>query len=130
MMPSFIVFHPLQLPARRDLFRPHITKSNICKQQIATRLSILILSKTYPSVTTTSPTLDMKGFLASGILLLKRNKEYILTFKILAQVLVDYSFLNEQDIPSISCAIQLIKHKYSPSSIIRDTMSSWISSLR
>jgi hypothetical protein len=25
-------------------------------------LSILILSKTYPSVITTSPTLDMKGF--------------------------------------------------------------------
>jgi hypothetical protein len=55
---------------------------------------ILILSKTYPSVTTTSPTPDMKGFLASGVLLLKSNKEYVLTFKILAQVLVDYSFLN------------------------------------
>jgi hypothetical protein len=27
MMPSFIVFHLLQLPARRDLSRPHITKS-------------------------------------------------------------------------------------------------------
>jgi hypothetical protein len=25
MMPSFIVLHPLQLPAGRDLFEPHIT---------------------------------------------------------------------------------------------------------
>jgi hypothetical protein len=41
-----------------------------------------------------SPTLDMKGFLATGIPLLKSNKEYVLTFKILAQVLFDYYFLN------------------------------------
>jgi hypothetical protein len=105
MMPSFIVFHPLQLLARRDLSRPHITKSITWKQQIAARLSILILSKTYPSVIATSPTLDMKGFFASGVLLGKSNKEYVLTFKILAQILVDYSFLNEQAIASISCAI-------------------------
>jgi hypothetical protein len=26
MMPSFIVLHPLQLPAGRDLSGPHITK--------------------------------------------------------------------------------------------------------
>jgi hypothetical protein len=52
-------------------------------------------------MTATSPNLDMKGFLASGVILLKRNKEYVLTFKIL----VDYSFLNEQAIESISCAI-------------------------
>jgi hypothetical protein len=44
-------------------------------QHIIARLSILILSKTYPSVTTTSPTLDMKGFLATEFLLLKSNKE-------------------------------------------------------
>jgi hypothetical protein len=29
---------------------------------------MLILSKTYPSVITTSPTLDMKGFLATEFL--------------------------------------------------------------
>jgi hypothetical protein len=56
------------------------------------RLSILILSKTYPSVITTSPTLDVKGFLATGFLLLKSNKEYVLTFKNLAQVLVGLTF--------------------------------------
>jgi hypothetical protein len=65
-----------------------------------------------------------------GVLLLKTNKENVLTIKILAQILVYYSFLNEQAITSISCAIQLIKHKYSQSSIIRDIMASWISSLR
>jgi hypothetical protein len=26
MMPSIFVFHPLQLPARRDLSKPHISK--------------------------------------------------------------------------------------------------------
>jgi hypothetical protein len=31
----------------------------------------------------------MKGFFADGVLLLKRNKEYVLTFNILAQNLVD-----------------------------------------
>jgi hypothetical protein len=65
----------------------------------------------------------MKGFLASGVVLLKSNKEYVLTFNNLAQILVDYSFLHEQAIASISCAIQLSKHKYSQSSIIRDIMA-------
>jgi hypothetical protein len=37
---------------------------------------------------TTSPTLDMKGFLATEFLLLKSNKKYVLTFKILAPILV------------------------------------------
>jgi hypothetical protein len=34
----------------------------------------------------------MKGFMAGGVLLLKGNKEYVITFNILAQVLVDYHF--------------------------------------
>jgi hypothetical protein len=34
----------------------------------------------------------MKGFSPVEFLLLKRNKEYVLTFNILAQVLVDYHF--------------------------------------
>jgi hypothetical protein len=34
----------------------------------------------------------MKGFMVGGVLLLKSNKEYVLTFIILAQVLVDYPF--------------------------------------
>jgi hypothetical protein len=49
MMPSVIVLHPLQLPAGRDLSGLHITESITW---------ILILSKTYPSVITTSPILD------------------------------------------------------------------------
>jgi hypothetical protein len=91
MMPSFVVLYPLQLPAGRDLFGPHITKGITWSNRLA-RLSILILSKTYPSVITTSPTLDMIGFLATGFLLLKNNKEYVLTFKIVAQVLVGLIF--------------------------------------
>jgi hypothetical protein len=83
MMPSFVALHPLQLPAGRDLSGPHITKSYV-DQQIIARLSILILSKTYPLVITTSLTLEMKGFMSTGFLLLKSNKEYVLTFKILA----------------------------------------------
>jgi hypothetical protein len=67
MMPSFIFFHPLQLPARRDLSRPHISKGIARNQQIIARLSILILSKTYLPVITTSPTLDIKGFSATGV---------------------------------------------------------------
>jgi hypothetical protein len=64
MMPSFVVLHPLQLPAGRDLSGPH--QRHYLEQQIIARLSILILSKTYPSVITTPPTLDMIGFLATG----------------------------------------------------------------
>jgi hypothetical protein len=55
-------------------------------------MSILILSKTYPSVINTSPTLDIRGFYGHWVVLLKSNKEYVLTFKILAQVLVGLIF--------------------------------------
>jgi hypothetical protein len=34
----------------------------------------------------------MKGFMATGFFLLKSNKEYVLTFKILTQVLVGLLF--------------------------------------
>jgi hypothetical protein len=68
MMPSIIVLRPLQLPAGRDLSGPHTTKGiNYLEQQIIARLSILILSQTYLSVITTSPTLDMIGFLATRV---------------------------------------------------------------
>jgi hypothetical protein len=62
--------------------------------KIIAKLSMSLLNKTYPSATTTSPTLDMRSFWPLGFILLKSNKEYVLTFKILAQVLVDYSFLS------------------------------------
>jgi hypothetical protein len=91
MMLSLVVLHPLQLPAGRDLSGPHITES-ITWINILARLSILILSKTYPSVITTSPNLDMKGFWPLSFFLLKSNQEYVLTFKLLAQVLVGLIF--------------------------------------
>jgi hypothetical protein len=109
------IHHPPPTPAPSQAGSLQAThqQRHYLEQQIIARLNILILSKTYPSVITTSPTLDMRGFWPLGFLLLKSNKEYVLTFKVLAQVLIDYSFLNWQSIASISCAIQLIKHKYS-----------------
>jgi hypothetical protein len=91
-MPSFIVLHPLELPAGQESLRATHHQRHYLEQQIIARLGILIPSKTYPSVITTSPTLNMIGFLATGFLLLKSNKEYVLTFKILEQVLVGLLF--------------------------------------
>jgi hypothetical protein len=79
---------PTLAPSRAGSLRATHHQRHYLDQQIIARLSILILSKTYRSVITTSPTLDMKGILATGFLLLKSNKEYVLTFKISAQVLV------------------------------------------
>jgi hypothetical protein len=73
MMLSVVVLHPLQLPAGRDLSGPHITESTTWINILA-RPSILILSKTYPSVITTSPILDHERLLATRLLLLKVTK--------------------------------------------------------
>jgi hypothetical protein len=48
--------------------------------------------------------------LASGFLLLKSNKEYVLTVKILAQVLVGLIFTKLTIWYKQGCTIQLIKH--------------------
>jgi hypothetical protein len=55
-------------------------------------LSILILSKTYPVGDNYFTNSRHDSFLATGFLSLKSNKEYVLTFKILAQVLVGLLF--------------------------------------
>jgi hypothetical protein len=52
----------------------------------------------------------MKGFLATGFLLLTSNKEYVHTFKILAQVLVRLFFSKLATYSRQGCTIQLIKH--------------------
>jgi hypothetical protein len=83
---------PTPAPSRVRSLRATHHRKHYLDQHIKARLSILILSKAYPSVVTTSPKLDMKGFLATGFLLLKSNKEYVLTFKILAQILVGLFF--------------------------------------
>jgi hypothetical protein len=49
--------------------------------------------------------------LATGFLLLKSNKEYVLTFKILAQVLVGLIFTKLAIWCRQCCTIQLFKHK-------------------
>jgi hypothetical protein len=109
MMSSFIVLHPLQLPAGRDLSGTDINKSITWSNRLK-QGCILILSKTYPSVITTSPTQDMLGFLATGFLLLKSNKEYVLTFKILSQVLIDLFFSKLDIYCKHKLSKQLIKH--------------------
>jgi hypothetical protein len=87
-MPSLVLFHPFQLPARWNLTRPN----NTCNHIIKARLCILVLRRLNRRVILHHQTLDMRGFLAGGVLLLKSNKEYVLTFIILAQVLVGYHF--------------------------------------
>jgi hypothetical protein len=82
---------PTPAPSRAGSLRATHHQRHYLDPQIIARLSILILSKTYPSVITTSPTLDMKSFLATGFFA-KSNKEYVLAFKILAQVLVGLIF--------------------------------------
>jgi hypothetical protein len=65
MMPSLFVIHPFQLPAGWKFSGPHIrciTWNNIYKA----RLSILILSKTYPSKRKILP-LVMQGFWLVGL---------------------------------------------------------------
>jgi hypothetical protein len=80
MMPSFVVLHQLQLPAGRDLSGPHITKG-ITRSNRFTQQDLPIGDNYF-----TNSRYDR--LLATGFLLLKSNKEYVLTFKILAQVLV------------------------------------------
>jgi hypothetical protein len=65
MMQSFLVIHPFQLPAGWKFSEPHIrciTWNNIYKAM----LSILILSKTYPSKRKTL-LLVMQGFWLVGL---------------------------------------------------------------
>jgi hypothetical protein len=103
---------PTPAPSRAGSLQATHHQRHYLEQQIIARLSILILSKTYLSVITTSPTLDIIGFLATGFLLLKSNKEYVLTFKILAQILVCLFFSKLAIYYKHSCTTQLIKHKF------------------
>jgi hypothetical protein len=66
---------PTPAPSRAGSLRATRHRKHYLDQHIIARLSILILSKTYPLVITTSPNLDMQGFLATGLPLLKSNKE-------------------------------------------------------
>jgi hypothetical protein len=52
----------------------------------------------------------MIDFLSTGVSFAEKQQDYVLTVKILAQVLVGYSFQSLQAIASINCTIQLIKH--------------------
>jgi hypothetical protein len=58
---------PTPAPSRAGSLRATHQQRHYLEQQIKARLSILILSKTYPSVITSSPTLDMVGFLDTRV---------------------------------------------------------------
>jgi hypothetical protein len=81
MMPSFIVLHPLQLLARSNRSPKELPGATDYSKAEYTNTQ-----QDLPVGITNSPTLDMIGSLATGFLLLKSNKEYVLTFNILAQV--------------------------------------------
>jgi hypothetical protein len=65
MMQSLLVIHPFQLPAGWKFSGPHI-RCITWKPRYKARLSILILSKTYPSKRKTLP-LIMHGFWLVGL---------------------------------------------------------------
>jgi hypothetical protein len=57
---------PAPAPSHAGSLQAKHQQMHYLEQQIIARLSILILSKTYPSVIATSPTLDIRGFLVTG----------------------------------------------------------------
>jgi hypothetical protein len=65
MMQSLLVIHPFQLPTGWKFSGPHITCIT-WNNDYKARLSILILSKTYPSKRKTLP-LIMHGFWLVGL---------------------------------------------------------------
>jgi hypothetical protein len=58
---------PTLAPSQAISFQVTHQQRHYLEQQIIARLSIPILSKTYRMVVTTPPTLDMKGFSATGV---------------------------------------------------------------
>jgi hypothetical protein len=90
MMPSFVILHPLQLPAGRDLSGPHITKgitwSNRSKTEYTNTQKDLPVGDIYFTNS------RHERLFGHWFLLLKSNKKYVLAFKILAQVLVGLIF--------------------------------------
>jgi hypothetical protein len=84
MMPSVVILHPLQLPAGWDLSGPHITKAlpgatHYSKAEYTNTQQDLPVGDNYFTNS------RHERLLATGFLFLKSNKEYVLTFKILAQ---------------------------------------------
>jgi len=63
-----------------DIILAKRPKTAHLKTKPQARLSILILSKAYPSVGILNPSLDHEMLTGNRFLLLKSNKEYVLTF--------------------------------------------------
>jgi hypothetical protein len=83
MMPSLVILHPLQLPAGALPGAIDYSKA----EYINTQQDLPVGDNYFTNS-------RHERLLATGFFLLKSNKEYVLTFEILAQVLVVYSFLN------------------------------------
>jgi hypothetical protein len=66
---------PTPAPSRAASLRATRHRKHYIDQHIIARLSILILSKTYPLVITTSPKLDHGRLFVYWVALLKSNKE-------------------------------------------------------
>jgi hypothetical protein len=103
---------PIPAPSQVESYQ---AKQLHLKTTIIASLSILILSKTYPTKVTSSHV----GFLARGFVFAKKQlKSWVLTFNILARFLVRLSLLSEQLIQPRICTTQLIHAESSHSSII------------
>jgi hypothetical protein len=86
MMPSVVILHPLQLLAGHTSPKALPGSTYCSKAEYTNTQQDLTVGDNYFTNS------RHERLLSTGFLLLKSNKEYVLTFKILAQVLVGLFF--------------------------------------
>jgi hypothetical protein len=91
MMPSVAVLHPLQLPPG-GISPGHTSPKELPGSTYYSKAEYTNTQQDLPVGENYFTNSIHERLLATGFLLLKSNKEYVLTFKILAQVLVGLSF--------------------------------------
>jgi hypothetical protein len=91
MMPSVVILHLLQLPAGRDLSGQTSPKA-LPRSTYYSKGEYTNTQQDLPVADNYFTNSRHERLLATGVLLLKSNKEYVLTFKILAQVLLTLFF--------------------------------------
>jgi hypothetical protein len=92
MMPSVVILHPLQLPAGRDLSPGHTSLKTLPGATDYSKAEYTNTQQDLPVNDNYFTNSRHERLLATRFLLRKSNKEYVLTFKILAQVLVGLFF--------------------------------------
>jgi hypothetical protein len=91
MMPSVVILHPLQSqPGGISL--GHTSLKALPRSTYYSKTEYTNTQQDLPVGDNCFTNSRHERLLATGFLLLKSNKEYVLTFKILAQVLVGLSF--------------------------------------